>query len=46
MPFVVHPGQPFAAAGNGTRNQFGVAVDATRVGRSLRRLQPLYAGMY
>src|SRR5690606_42153663 len=46
MPFLVQPGQPFAAAGHGTRNDYGGSVDATRVGRSLRLLQPLYAGMH
>jgi len=44
MPFVVRPGQRFAAAGRGTRNDYGLAIQAASVGRSLEVLQPLYAG--
>lgn len=45
MPFLVREGEPFAAVGRGTRNRYGLSIDATSVGRSLGLLQPLYAGV-
>lgn len=37
-------GMPFAAAGLGTRNQYGQALEAVSVGATLSSLQPLYRG--
>lgn len=38
----VQPGAPFAAAGLGTRNAFGTALEAVSMGTTLSTLQPLY----
>lgn len=38
----VQPGAPFAAAGLGTRNALGTALEAVSLGTSLSALQPLY----
>lgn len=38
-------GQPFAAAGMGTTNRHGSALEAMSIGSSLAALQPLYGGV-
>ncbi|MDR3067655.1 MULTISPECIES: hypothetical protein [Comamonas] len=38
----IQPGAAFAAAGMGTRNEFGTSLEAVSMGASLAALQPLY----
>ncbi len=42
LPAPIRQGEPFAAAGLGTRNTYGTSLEAISVGNKLSALQPLY----
>ncbi|QEI09294.1 hypothetical protein FXN63_13085 [Pigmentiphaga aceris] len=42
VPVTLRPGEPFAAAGLGTRNGYGTSLEVISIGTRLSALQPLY----